>query len=114
MGLVEAARSLETRMIAWFGRGIDWAIDRIGRLPMTNLRQVVTLGMVIGTGVVYLALSVKYAMVPDTKEWSPGYDWLGFLALMSGLDATQFFAKRKTDATYVAAKRTTGEQKVIP
>lgn len=101
-------------MMAWLGRGIDWAINRIGLLPMTNLRQVVTLGMVVGTGVVYLALSVKYALVPDTKAWSPGYDWLGFLALMSGLDATQFFAKRKTDAAYAAAVKTTGEQKAVP
>lgn len=103
-----------TRLIAWLGRGVDWAIERSSRVNMTNLRQQVTLGMVVGTGVVYLALSIKYALIPETKEWSPGYDWLGFLALMSGLDITQFHAKRKTDATYVAATRATGEHKAMP
>ena len=31
--------------------------------------------------------------------------WLAFLAALSGLDAVQFFAKRKTDTSHITAQR---------
>lgn len=99
-------------MIAVIGRGFDWLMTRIGMLPTTNTRILVTLGLIAATGVVYLFLAIKFALVGG-KEWTPAYEWLGFLLLSAGLDVTQFHSKRSTDASYVTAKRTTGEQKAI-
>lgn len=102
-----------TRMIAALGQVMDWAISRSATVNMTNLRQQVTLGLVVGTGAVYLALSVKWAVLPETRgEWVPDLEWLAFLAVMSGLDSAQYLAKR---ATYspdkeAAAKRQSGAQ----
>lgn len=67
----------------------------IGNLPTTQSRVVVTLLLVVATAVRYFVGS-----------WAPSVEWLGFLIVMSGLDATQYTAKRLTDATYVAAKQT--------
>lgn len=100
-------------MIHAIGAGFDWLMARVAMLPTTNARILVTLAMMLATGVVYLFLAVKFALAGGT-QWSPGYDWLGFLLLNAGLDITQFHSKRSTDATYVAAKRTTGEQKAVP
>lgn len=74
----------------------DWLIARLGVLPTTQLRTVMTLLLVIGTGVVYLALAVKSSLVASAKPWTPDTTWLGFLAIMSGLDGATFFAKRVT------------------
>jgi len=67
----------------------------LGDLPTTQARVLVTLLCVIGTALKYTLSSVI---------WEPSYEWLAFLVLMSGLDATQFLVKRKTDANYVAAQ----------
>lgn len=89
-------------------------LDRVnaflGRLPSTNARIAVTLVCVLVTA---LAYSIAWR-APDTG-WE---SWLTFLAAMSGLDAAQFFAKRKTDAGHVEAqakaRATTTTPKVEP
>lgn len=65
---------------------LDRLLELIGKLPTTNVRIAVTLSLVIGTGVVYL----------HSATWNPSLEWLGFLAAMTGLDVTQFWAKRLT------------------
>jgi len=72
-----------------------WALW--GKLPTTQVRITVTLGAVVAT-------TVKYVL---SSTWVPSYEWLGFLVLMSGVDAAQWLAKRTTDHTYVAAKQGT-------
>ena len=66
----------------------------LGDMPTTQARVLVTLIVVLATG-------AKYVLSPT---WEPSYEWLAFLVVMSGLDATQFLVKRKTDANYVAAQ----------
>lgn len=97
------------------GTVTDGLIDRIGKLPSTNLRMVVTLILVIATGVVYLVLAIKAEIwglhtttltqaAASAHSWTPDGTWLTFLAGMSGIDALQFGAKRMTDSSYVTAK----------
>jgi len=74
---------------------IDRLLDSWGKLPTTQVRVSVTLGAVIAT-------TVRYVL---SNTWHPTYDWLGFLLLMSGVDAAQFLVKRTTDHQYVAAKK---------
>ena len=88
---------------AWAWRTLDAAITRLGIMPMTNFRQMTTFSLMVGTGVVYLALAVKYVVVEGSRQWEPSIEWLGFLLISAGLDAAQFLGKRKTDAAYVAA-----------
>ncbi len=66
----------------------------LGDMPTTQARVLVTLICVLGT-------AAKYVL---SETWAPSYEWLAFLVVMSGLDATQFLVKRKTDANYVAAQ----------
>jgi hypothetical protein len=82
---------------------IDRFLELIGKLPTTQSRVIVTLGAFLLTTLRYVAsnLSVAGMTVPP---WRPSYEWLGFLAVMSGLDVGAFMAKRTTDASYVAAK----------
>lgn len=61
----------------------------LATMPSTNTRIAVTLALVGLTGIAY-CIAWK---APD-GGWEA---WLAFLATMSGLDAAQFFAKRKTD-----------------
>ena len=64
---------------------IDKALEILSKIPTTQARIVVTIALTVATGVMYFATA-----------FVPGYEWLGFLALMSGLDVAQFHSKRKT------------------
>ena len=64
---------------------IDKAVEVIGKINSTNIRILVTLISVLATTSRYIA-----------GGWTPSESWLGFLIIMSGLDTTHFFAKRKT------------------
>ncbi|KKM16013.1 hypothetical protein LCGC14_1690120 [marine sediment metagenome] len=64
---------------------IDKALTILAKIPTTQARIVVTIGLTVATGIMYFATA-----------FVPGYEWLGFLALMSGLDVAQFHSKRKT------------------
>ena len=64
---------------------IDKVFDLISKVPTTALRVVITILLTVATGVMYF-----------TTAFVPSYEWLGFLALMSGLDVAQFHSKRKT------------------
>lgn len=64
----------------------DYAIDRVRRVPSTNLRQVVTM-------IVFLSTAAKYLI---TAGWTPSGEWLTFLVAMAGVDVAQFGIKRKT------------------
>ena len=75
---------------------MDTVLAWIGKLPTTNARIGVTLLLSLGTAVRYWA-----------GNWEPGYEWLAFLLVMSGLDVTQFHSKRTTDAAYVEANNKT-------
>lgn len=97
-------------------KALDWLMERVGKMPSTNLRILVTLGLVIATGVVYLFLAIKtelfglhhaaaQPLVTGDKAWVPDGTWLTFLGAMSGLDSLTFLAKRATDSTYVAARQ---------
>lgn len=61
-----------------------WSI--VEKMPSTNTRIAVSLILALATG----------ARVIVSHDWTPGYEWLGFLTLMMGLDVVQFTQKRKT------------------
>lgn len=67
---------------------IDKALGILGKIPTTQVRIVVTLALTIATGVMYFA-----------TDFDPSPHWLGFLALMAGLDVAQFHSKRRTSWT---------------
>jgi len=69
---------------------LDKVYKLIDKAPTTNLRIIVTLLLVIGTAIRY------WAAGGGPTAWSPDWDWLMFLAAMSGLDVVQHWAKRKT------------------
>ena len=54
--------------------------------PTTNMRILMTLGIVLGTAIKYWASS----------GWVPDIQWLVFLAGMAGLDVWQHYNKRVT------------------
>ena len=60
----------------------------LSKLPSTNARVAVSLCCVVLT-----ALAYCIAWEAPEGGWEA---WLTFLAALSGLDAVQFFAKRKT------------------
>lgn len=62
----------------------------LAKLPSTNARVAVTLMCVALTAIAFCIMWEAPA-----SGWEA---WLTFLAAMSGLDAAQFFAKRKTHA----------------
>lgn len=105
-------------VIQWLGirfwRFIDNAMLRVNSLNMTNSRQLFTLGLVVGTGVVYLALAIKYTWVAGAAQWTPDWQWLTFLGVMSGLDVAQFRVKRHSDANFVAAKEAARNSVAVP
>lgn len=81
------------------------ALALLGDLPTTQARVATTLCVLIGTALRYFtSKAVIVQAVIVVPRWEPSYEWLAFLVVMSGLDATQFFVKRTTDANYVAAK----------
>lgn len=63
------------------------------QLPTTNLRLLVTL-------VCMLLTTLRYV---GSAAWVPDSGWLCFLAVMSGLDVTQFGVKRATFRADAAA-----------
>lgn len=65
---------------------MDRLLGWLAKLPTTNARIAVTLILATGTAIRYWA----------DGSWEPAWDWLAFLAVMSGLDAAQFHSKRKT------------------
>jgi len=69
---------------------------KLSEVPTTNLRVVVTLGICIATAAVYLGYALARLWFVAAKAWSPSEVWLLWLATMSGIDAAQFWAKRKT------------------
>ena len=69
-----------------------------GEFPTTQARVTMTLGCVLATALRYVVSGLWTA-----TQWSPSYEWLGFLLLMSGVDALQYFGKRTTDTAYIAA-----------
>lgn len=75
-------------------------IDKLNRFlatfPSTNGRIVATLGLVIATGLIYLALAVAAATNLMSESWEPSWEWLAFLTALSGVDSLQHFTKRKT------------------
>lgn len=84
---------------------ITKALSLLGDMPTTQARVFITLLVVLGTAVKYMSSgAVIVNAVVVVPRWEPSYEWLAFLAVMSGLDAAQFLAKRKTDANYVAAQ----------
>ena len=77
-----------------------------GKLPTTQARVTVTLAAFIATTIRYVVSEVHVlANGSVTSYWQPSYEWLGFLVIMSGIDGLQYFGKRMTDSTYVAAKQ---------
>jgi hypothetical protein len=65
----------------------DKVIGWLAKLPSTNARIAVTLGVVVGTAVRYWWSS---------PPWEPSGEWLAFLVAMSGVDVLQFHSKRQT------------------
>lgn len=88
---------------ATLARVTDAAMGRLNTVNTTNLRIAVTLGAVILTTLVYLALAIVAVIQKlrgeqgaDLVSWEPSLEWLGFLCAMAGVDALQFAAKRLT------------------
>lgn len=108
----------------WFNEFLDTLIKKVGVLPTTQLRMLITYCLAIATGTVYLILAIKVqlfglhvatptqakeiaALLTTEKSWEPSIAWLSFLTIMSGLDAMQFGMKRTTDVDYITAKQNT-------
>ena len=70
----------------------DWLWEMVGKLPSTNARVAVSLVLILATGVKAIIIWV-----------APPMEWLGFLLILSGLDAAQFMGKRKSNSEYVKA-----------
>lgn len=70
--------------------------DWLGKLPSTNARIAVTLVCIALT-----AISYCIAWRAPETGWEA---WLTFLTANAAVDAAQFFAKRKTDASHVEAQ----------
>ena len=80
---------------AHIGRAPDWFLERLATLPSTNVRIFVTL-------VVFLATALRYLSASD--GWTPSLEWCGLIIGLSGMDAAQFFAKRRTNTDYLRAQ----------
>ena len=63
-----------------------WLWKRLADMPSTNVRIFVTLLVFVGTAIGYW-----YTGNPPDREW------LVFIAVMAGVDALQFGAKRATE-----------------
>ncbi|HLA82999.1 MAG TPA: hypothetical protein VJP78_15495 [Thermoleophilia bacterium] len=76
----------------------------VAEMPSTNVRISATILLSLMTGVRVVWLG-----------WVPSIEWLGFLVVMSGLDAGTYLGKRATNMDYVAAKQngTTAEMKAV-
>lgn len=70
-------------------------------LPSTNSRIAVTLLLAVGTAVRYLGFGL-----PESSQtgWN---SWLVFVAVMAGIDASQYIGKRFSDTEYATAKNAT-------
>jgi hypothetical protein len=66
----------------------------VATAPTTNLRILVTLLLVVGTAIRYWISGLFGA--EGVELWEPTWEWLIFLATMSGIDALQHYGKRKT------------------
>jgi len=84
----------------------------LAELPTTNLRIYTTLLMTVLTGVVYLGLAVcRIFVIASGKDlstytiWEPSWEWLAFIAAISGIDVAQFATKRTTNTEYQKAIR---------
>lgn len=75
----------------------------LANLPSTNFRIFVTLLIACATSVRYLISGIGIEGGVHFETWEPSWDWLLFVAAMSGLDLASFYAKRTTDAAYVEA-----------
>ena len=62
-------------------------LDVINNISTVNIRVFVTLLCVIIT-------TISYTF--GVYDWQPSWEWLAFLATMSGLDAMQYTSKRMT------------------
>jgi len=76
---------------------MDRFLTWVGNIPTTQGQAVISWALWLSTGLRYLTAAT----------WSPSYEWLGALLLLSGVSTAQFVAKRTTDHTYVAAKKPT-------
>lgn len=80
------------RMMAWLW---EW----LGAMPSTNARIFATICVFVLTAMRYLSsgayIEISGARVGVTA-FEPNWDWLGFLLLMAGIDAAQYFGKRTT------------------
>lgn len=68
------------------------------RVPTTNTRILITLAIVVATAVRYLWRGVPAG---GDAGWN---SWLIFLAVLAGIDVSQYIGKRFSDWTYAAAK----------
>lgn len=75
-------------------RPVPYAWHLLGTMPSTNAR---------------IGLSLLMAAATATRVvgfgWEPATEWLVFLTAWAGLDGLQFWAKRTTDSSFVAAKQ---------
>lgn len=75
----------------------------LDRLPTTNTRIMITLAIVVATAVRFLGWGA-----PGSGGTAAGWDsWLVFVAVMAGIDVSQYIGKRFSDWTYAAAKTQT-------
>lgn len=70
-------------------------LNWLGNLPGTNFRIFITQFSVLLTTIRYTATDTHIGKL-GFDPWTPSWEWLLFLAAMSGLDLTQFYAKRLT------------------
>lgn len=66
--------------------------------PTTKVRVLATIGLIIGTGVVYLyhACSYRHPVTYQCYGWEPSMNWILFLSALAGVDVSQYFVKSFT------------------
>jgi len=89
MNIKAAQKKIEDKLNA----GTSRLYLMIGEAPTTNIRILTTILLAVGTGIKY------WSSVGGSNAWVPNWEWLLFLAGMSGLDVWQHNNKRKTEWT---------------
>lgn len=75
------------------------AVEFWNKINATTFRITITMGVVVMTAMRYQASDITITIWKWSTKfavWEPSDSWLTFLAVMAGVDALQFAAKRMT------------------
>jgi hypothetical protein len=72
---------------------MDKFLSFLERVPTTKIRILVTVFLILGTGVVYLHFACHNILPTGCVNWEPSSNWYIFLSALAGVDITQYAAK---------------------